>query len=50
MHEEQNAGNIFLETLDWICNKLELFNIPYMITGGSAVGFWGQSIKNRRCI
>lgn len=42
MPEEQNAGNIFLETLDWICGKLELFDIPYMITGGSAVGFWGH--------
>lgn len=42
MSESKNAGNIFLETLEWICNKLESFEIPYMITGGAAVGFWGH--------
>ncbi len=42
MPERKNAKNLFLETLDWICNKLESLGIPYMITGGSAVGFWGH--------
>lgn len=42
MPEGKNARNLFLETLDWICNKLESMHIPYMITGGSAVGFWGH--------
>ncbi len=42
MSENQNEKNIFLETLEWICNKLESANIPYMITGGSAIGFWGH--------
>lgn len=42
MPEGKNVGNLFLETLDWICNKLESLHIPYMITGGSAVGFWGH--------
>lgn len=42
MSEVQNEKNIFVETLEWICNKLESSNIPYMITGGSAVGFWGH--------
>lgn len=42
MSEVQNEKNIFVETLEWICNKLELANVPYMITGGSAVGFWGH--------
>lgn len=42
MPERENDENIFTETLEWICNKLELLNIPYMITGGSAVGFWGH--------
>jgi len=42
MPERKNAKNLFLETLNWICNKLESLHIPYMITGGSAVGFWGH--------
>lgn len=42
MPERQNAKNLFLETLDWICNKLNSLQIHYMITGGSAVGFWGR--------
>lgn len=42
MPENQNDKNIFIETLDWICRKLEASDIPYMITGGSAVGFWGH--------
>ncbi|MFH1453507.1 MAG: DUF6036 family nucleotidyltransferase [Armatimonadota bacterium] len=41
MPENKNDKNIFLETLEWICRKLETSDIPYMITGGSAVGFWG---------
>ena len=42
MPEEKNTPNLFLETLDWVCAKLQLLDIPYMITGGSAVGFWGH--------
>ena len=42
MPERKNAQNLFLETLDWICEKLRSLEIPYMITGGSAVGFWGH--------
>jgi len=42
MPERKNAKNLFLETLDWICQKLEFIDISYMITGGSAVGFWGH--------
>lgn len=42
MSDVQNDKNIFYETLEWICGKLEAQNISYMITGGSAVGFWGQ--------
>lgn len=42
MPERTNDQNIFLETLEWIYDKLEYNNIPYMITGGSAVGFWGH--------
>lgn len=42
MLQEQNEKNIFIETLKWICIKLESAGIPYMITGGSAVGFWGH--------
>ncbi|MFH1201547.1 MAG: DUF6036 family nucleotidyltransferase [Candidatus Omnitrophota bacterium] len=41
MPEEKMDKNLFLQTLDWICHKLEGADIPYMITGGSAVGFWG---------
>lgn len=41
MPETQDEKNIFLEALIWICHKLDSANIPYMITGGSAVGFWG---------
>ena len=42
MPEEKIDKNVFLQTLDWICQKLEEADIPYMITGGSAVGFWGH--------
>ena len=42
MSEINNEKNIFIETLEWICRKLESANIPYMITGGAAVGFWGH--------
>lgn len=42
MPQRENDKNLFAETLDWICQKLESVNIPYMITGGSAVGFWGH--------
>ncbi len=41
MPEKENVRNLFLETIEWICGKLESLRIPYMITGGSAVGFWG---------
>lgn len=42
MSESPNGKDLFLETLDWICKKLELSGIPYMLTGGAAVGFWGH--------
>lgn len=42
MSERQDATDLFSETLGWICGKLESVSIPYMITGGSAVGFWGH--------
>lgn len=42
MSTGKNEENIFVETLIWICDKLDIGNIPYMITGGAAVGFWGQ--------
>ncbi len=42
MSEVDNEKNIFIETLEWICRKLDSANVPYMITGGSAVGFWGH--------
>lgn len=42
MSKEQDDKNVFTETLEWICDKLDLASIPYMITGGSAVGFWGH--------
>ncbi|MFH1380498.1 MAG: nucleotidyl transferase AbiEii/AbiGii toxin family protein [bacterium] len=42
MSKEENEKNIFIETLTWICGKLQTAGIPYMITGGSAVGFWGH--------
>ncbi|MDP2939309.1 MAG: hypothetical protein Q8O13_04410 [Candidatus Omnitrophota bacterium] len=41
MPQREDNKNLFVETLDWICQKLESADIPYMITGGSAVGFWG---------
>lgn len=41
MPKGQNDKNLFIETLEWVCEKLESAGIPYMITGGSAVGFWG---------
>lgn len=42
MSEKKNDADLFYETLNWLIEKLELENIPYMVTGGSAVGFWGQ--------
>lgn len=42
MSEVDDEKNIFIETLEWICRKLKSANIPYMITGGAAVGFWGH--------
>jgi len=42
MSEVDNEENIFIETLEWICRKLKSANVPYMITGGAAVGFWGH--------
>ncbi len=42
MPEKKPEQNLFLETLTWICHHLESLDIPYMITGGSAVGFWGH--------
>ncbi len=42
MPERKNVENLFLETIEWIRGKLESLRIPYMITGGSAVGFWGH--------
>ena len=42
MSKDQDGKNIFIETLEWVCNKLDLANISYMITGGSALGFWGH--------
>lgn len=42
MSEVDNEKNVFIETLEWICRKLKSANVPYMITGGAAVGFWGH--------
>lgn len=42
MPERKNEKNIFVETLDWICDKLEQARILCMVTGGAAVGFWGH--------
>ncbi len=42
MSADQDDKNIFIKTLEWVCKKLDYANIPYMITGGSAVGFWGH--------
>ncbi len=42
MSESRNNKNLFTETLSWILNKLNHAGIRYMITGGSAVGFWGH--------
>lgn len=42
MSEVDNEKNILVETLEWICRKLKSANVPYMITGGAAVGFWGH--------
>ncbi len=39
---EKNAGNLFLKTLIWVCAHFKTLNIDYMITGGSALGFWGH--------
>ncbi|MCG2725849.1 MAG: nucleotidyltransferase [Elusimicrobia bacterium] len=43
MSETENPPNLFLETLNWVVKKLDAINISYMITGGSAVGFWGHA-------
>ncbi len=42
MSEVDNEKNVFIETLEWICRKLKSANVPYMITGGAALGFWGH--------
>lgn len=42
MPERQNDDNVFLKTLVWITDKLNSSEVPYMITGGAALGFWGQ--------
>jgi len=42
MPQDKDDADLFLETLDWIISKLDEADIPYMITGGSAVGFWGH--------
>ncbi len=42
MPERKPEQNLFHETLAWICRHLESLDIPYMITGCSAVGFWGH--------
>lgn len=42
MSKRENEKDLFIRTLNWICDKLESANIPYMITGGAALGFWGH--------
>lgn len=42
MPKVPNDENIFNQTLIWICDKLDAANIAYMLTGGSALGFWGH--------
>jgi hypothetical protein len=42
MPKTENHKNLFSQTLIWICDKLESLEISYMISGGSAVGFWGN--------
>lgn len=42
MSKIQNDKNIFVETLEWICTKLESSNVSYMITEGSAGGLERQ--------
>lgn len=42
MPERKNAENLFVKTLKWTAGKLGDLDIEYMITGGSAVGFWGH--------
>lgn len=42
MPPKENEANLFSQTLNWIIKKLGSKKIPYMITGGSAVGFWGH--------
>jgi hypothetical protein len=41
MPERENTANLFIKTLKWVVKKLNDLKIPYMITGGSALGFWG---------
>ncbi len=43
MSETENTPKLFLETLNWVVKKLNTLNIGYMVTGGSAVGFWGHA-------
>lgn len=43
MSETENTPKLFLETLNWAIKKLDGLNIAYMVTGGSAVGFWGHA-------
>ncbi len=43
MFETENTPNLFIKTLNWVVRKLDVLNISYMITGGSAVGFWGHA-------
>lgn len=42
MSEEPDTENLFSKTLTWIAARLNSLEISYMITGGSAVGFWGH--------
>lgn len=42
MPQDKNEQDLFVETLNWIAGKLDAAAIPCMITGGSAVGFWGH--------
>jgi hypothetical protein len=42
MLPEKDESNLFLKTLIWICTHFKALHIDYMITGGSALGFWGH--------
>ncbi len=37
----QDRGDAFEDFLTWIVGALDRSGIPYMLTGGAAVGFWG---------